>query len=192
MKRILSNLNSIAAVLLAGVLVLMIGFVALRNPIRFDLSERTYYQLSEKTLNLLDALDQAVNITVFFQQEHDLYFDIENLLEEYQYHNRSIRIDWVDPARDPARMEKLVNQYGLTEAQVVVFDIGGKSKIVRLADLAEVQVLEGRQEPVMTGFKGEQAFSSAIQGLLQGETPVVYFLVGHGENRITDFDPLSG
>lgn len=192
MKRILSNLNSLAVVILAGVLVVMIGFVALRNPLRFDLSERTYYQLSEKTLNLLDALDQAVNVTVFFQEENDLYFDIENLLEEYQYHNRTISVEWVDPSRDPARMEKLANQYGLTEAQVVVFDIGGKSKVVRQIDLADVQVVAGRQEPVMTTFKGEQAFSSAIQGLLQGETPVVYFLIGHGEHRITDFDPLSG
>jgi ABC-type uncharacterized transport system involved in gliding motility auxiliary subunit len=192
MKQILSNLNSFAAVVLAGVLVMMIGYVALRNPIRFDLSERSYYQLSEKTLNLLEALEQEVNVTVFFQEEHDLYFDIENLLEEYQYHNRNIRVEWVDPARDPARMEKLVNQYGLTEAQVVVFDIGGRSKIKRQGDLADIAVVEGRKEPVMTAFKGEQAFSSAIQELLQDETPVVYFLVGHGEKRVTDFDPLSG
>jgi ABC-type uncharacterized transport system involved in gliding motility auxiliary subunit len=89
-------------------------------------------------------------------------------------------------------MEKLVNQYGLTEDEVVVFDIAGKSKIVRQGDLADVEVVEGRQKPVMTAFKGEQAFSSAIQGLLQDEIPVVYFLVGHGEKRVTDFDPLSG
>jgi len=193
MKRILTNLNSFAAVVLAAVLVVMIGYVALRNPIRFDLSARNYYQLSEKTLNLLDTLDQEVKVTVFFQEDNDLYFDIENLLEEYQYHNRNIHVEWVDPARDPARTEKLANQYGVTESRVVVFDIGGKSRIKRLGDLADMQVVEGRKtDPVMTAFKGEQAFSSAIQGLLQGETPVVYFLIGHGEHRITDFDLQSG
>ena len=192
MKRILSNLNSIAAVLLAFVLVLMIGFVAMRNPIRINLSDRTFYQLSEKTLNLLDDLENQVHITVFFQEEHKLYQDIENLLEEYQYHSRNISVEWVDPARDLARMEKLVNKYGLTEAQVVVFDIGGKFSVKKQADIAKLALIKGMKEPTITAFRGEQAFSSAIYGLMQGETPTVYFLVGHGERRATDFDQREG
>ena len=192
MKRFLINLNSIAAVLLAFVLVQMIGFIGARYPIRTNLSGQTYYELSEKTLSLLDELDQDVHVTVFFQEEHKLYFDIENLLEEYQYYSRNIHVEWVDPMRDLARTEKLANQYGLTEAQVVVFDIGERSKVVRQSDLAELTRERGRREPVISAFKGEQAFSSAIYGLMQGDTPTVYFLVGHGEKRITEFDPLSG
>ncbi|MEE9369206.1 MAG: GldG family protein [Pontiella sp.] len=192
MKRILTNLNSIAGVLLALVLVLMIGFVSMRNPIRINLSERSYYQLSEKTLNLLGELEHQVDVTVFFQEEHKLYQDIENLMEEYQYHSRNIHVEWIDPTRDRARTEKLANQYGLTEAQVVVFDIGGRSKVVRQADVAELKMEKRATVPTITAFKGEQAFSSAIHSLIQGETPVVYFLVGHGERRITDFDQMSG
>ena len=52
MKRVLSKLNSVVAVFLAFVLSLMIGYVALRNPVRMDLSKRHYYELSEKTLQL--------------------------------------------------------------------------------------------------------------------------------------------
>jgi len=192
MKRLLANLNAFAAVVLALVLIEMIGFVALRNPVRVNLSGRTFYELSEKTLKLLDELDQQVEITVFFQEEHQLYQDIENLLEEYQYHSRNIRVEWVDPARDPARTEQLATKYGLTEAQVVVFDIGDRSKVVKQADLADYKTEQGRKEPVLSTFKGEQAFSSAIYGLLQGETPTVYFLVGHGEHRISDFDQMTG
>ncbi len=192
MKRILSNLNVLAAIGLSLVLLLMVNYLALQNPVRMNWSGRTYYELSERTLNLLDELEQQVNVTVFFQEEHKLYYDIENLLEEYQYHSRNIHIEWVDPARDLARTEKLASKYGLTEAQVVVFDMGGKSKTVRQADLADFQMVDGRKEPVMTAFKGEQAFSSAIQELIQDETPVVYFLAGHGERRITDFDQLTG
>lgn len=192
MKRFLINLNSIAAVVLAFVLVQMIGFVAARNPVRTNLSGRTYYELSDKTLSLLDELEREVTVTVFFQEEHALYLDIENLLEEYQYHSRNIRVEWVDPARDLARTEKLANQYGLTEAQVVVFDIGDRSKVVKQADLAELTMEKGRKEATISAFKGEQAFSSAIYGLMQGEIPTVYFLVGHGEQRISDFDQISG
>ncbi len=91
-----------------------------------------------------------------------------------------------------ALTEKLAKKYGLTEAQVVVFDLGGKSKVVAEADLAGYQMVKGRRKPVMSAFKGEQAFSSAIQGLVQGETPAVYFLVGHGERRVSNFDQITG
>ncbi|MCF7818641.1 MAG: GldG family protein [Kiritimatiellales bacterium] len=192
MKRILSNLNMLAAVLLAFVLVLMANFISLNNPVRLDWSGRQYYALSEKTVNLLEGLDQRVNVVVFFQEEHPLYHEIENLLEEYQYHSRNIHVEWVDPARDRARTEQLANQYGLTEAQVVVFDMDGKSKVVRQADIVDSKMVKGRKEPVISAFKGEQAFSSAIQGLMQGKPPVVYFLVGHGEKRVTEFDQISG
>lgn len=191
-KGLFSGLNLGAMLVLAFVLVGMINYIALRNPLRQDWSGRQYYSLSEKTKSLLDEVDQRVDVIVFFQQEHGLYDDIENLLEEYMYASKFIHVEWVDPARDLARTEKLAAKYDLTEAQVVVFDIGGRSKHVRQTEIAEYKLVEGRKEPVISGFKGEQAFSSAIQGLAQGEKPTVYFLEGHSERQISNFDPRTG
>jgi ABC-type uncharacterized transport system involved in gliding motility auxiliary subunit len=192
MKRILSNLNAAVALLLAFVLVQMVNFIALSNALRWDWSGRQYYALSEKTVNLLEDLENRVDITVLFQEEHALYADIENLLEEYEYESRNIHVEWVDPARDMAHTEQLAEKYGLTEAQVVVFDINGKSKVVRSADLADYRMEQGRREPVLSAFKGEQAFSSAILELMQGKTPVVYFLAGHAERQVDDYDQITG
>ncbi len=192
MKRILSNLNKVVSLVLALVVVLLVNWIVLTNPVRIDLSGRQYYSLSDKTTSLLKGLEHRVDVIVFFQEEHKLYHDIENLLEEYQYHSRNIHVEWVDPARDLARTEKLSKQYGLTEAEVVVFDVDGKSKIVKQNDLADIMMVKGRRDPILSAFKGEQAFSSAIQGLIQGKTPKVYFLVGHGEKRVTEFDQVSG
>ena len=192
MKRLLSNLNRTFTLALALIVVLLLNLTALNNPLRVDLSGRKYYELSEKTKNLLKELEYQVNVTVFFQEKHTLYHDIENLLEEYQYQSRNIKVEWVDPERDLARTEKLTAKYGLTEAQVVVFDIDGKTKVVTQADLADMKMVQNRKFPVISSFKAEQAFSSAIQGLVQGETPMIYFLVGHGEKRVTEFDQVSG
>ena len=85
MKRILSNLNLALGVLLAFVLVQLVNFIALNNAQRWDWSGRQYYALSEKSANLLAELEQRVEVKVVFQEEHTLYTDIENLLEEYQY-----------------------------------------------------------------------------------------------------------
>jgi len=192
MKQFLSNLNRVISLMLALFVVLLINLISLTNPLRTDLSGRKYYALSDKTTNLLEGLDKQVNVTVLFQEEHKLYREIENLLEEYQYHSRNIHVEWVDPVRDQARTKKLAEKYGLTVAQVVVFDIDGKKKVVTQADLADFQEVRGRKEPVISAFKGEQAFSSAIQGLIQGKKPMVYFLVGHGEHRVTNFDQTRG
>ncbi len=192
MKKNRSKLKSIVAVFLAFIVALMVGYLALRNPVRVDVSDSKYYQLSEKTIQLLDGLDHDVQVTVFFQEEDKLYDDIENLIEEYQYHCPGIDVEWVDPLRDPSRAKRLGNTYGITPSQVIVFDINGRTKKLYLSDLVDLRMEQGRKEPVMTAFKGEQAISSAIQALVEGETPVVYFLVGHGEHRVTDFDQMVG
>jgi len=193
-RKIFSGLNLGAMLVLALILVGMVNYIALRNPIRRDWSGRQFYALSEKTKSLLDKLDQRVDVVVFFQQEHALHDDIENLLEEYMYASPYIHVEWVDPVRDIARAEKLALKYDLEEkeAEMVVFDIGGRTKFVRQQDIAEYKLVKGRREPVLSGFKGEQAFSSAIQGLIQGKKPKVYFLTGHGERQITDFDQRKG
>lgn len=195
MKRVVSNLNTILVVFLALIVVHMVLFIALRNPIRASWSGRSYYKLSEKSLSLLEKLDERVKVTVFFSDDHKFIQDrdLENLLEEYEYHSDGlIQTEWVDPAKDRARTEMLKNKYGLTEPRVVVFDLGGKTQVVGLSDLADEAMVDGRREPVITHFKGEQAFSSALQGLMQDDVPVAYFLVGHGERRITDFDQVIG
>jgi ABC-type uncharacterized transport system involved in gliding motility auxiliary subunit len=73
---------------------------------------------------------------------------------------------------------------------VVVFDHEGRSKYVRADEIADIDASSGIDR--IRKFKGEQAFSSAIQGVVQEAVPAVYFLTGHGERDITDFDRRTG
>jgi ABC-type uncharacterized transport system involved in gliding motility auxiliary subunit len=80
------------------------------------------------------------------------------------------------------------------QLNVVVFECEGRTKFVTADDLADMDysgVMRG-EAPQQTTFKGEQAFSSAIQSITQSRPPVVYFLRGHGERDINDRDPYSG
>ncbi|MBN2162174.1 MAG: GldG family protein [Pontiellaceae bacterium] len=192
MKRYVTSMKAIIAVFLALILSLLVGVAALRNPYRIDLSTRNFYRLSNRTIQLLEQLDRDVRITVFFQEEDFLFDDIDNLLEEYEYRSRYIEVDWVDPMRDVAETEKLASKFGVKPSQLVVVEMDGRSQVLHMSDLAVMQSVPGRDEPIMTAFKGEQAFSSAIQKLSEGKTPVVYFLLGHGEHRLGDFDPQVG
>jgi len=182
--------NSAMALLLAAVITLMVNYLSFRHYYRGDWSSAQLYTLSAKTTGLLDNLDKPVDITVFFQPGNVLYDDISNLLREYQFHSDKLNIRWVDPDRDIAQTEELAVKYQVTEPNVVVFDCEGRNKYVRADEIADIDASSGIER--ITAFKGEQAFSSAILGVVQEVVPVVYFLTGHGERDITDFDRRTG
>ena len=193
-RRIAAGLNTGVALLLAAVLLLMVNYLASRHYRRWDWSRGGFYRLSEKTLNLLSSLTNDVSVVVFFQPNQDVYDDARNLLKEYEYVSRRIRVEWVDPDRDIARTEELARRYTVSEANVVVFDSAGRTKYVSGDDVMEMDYrpLQFGRPPEVLAFRGEQAFSSAIQSITQEKPPVVYFLQGHGERDIDDFNQNTG
>ncbi|MCO5045876.1 MAG: GldG family protein [Verrucomicrobia bacterium] len=193
-RRVAFGLNTGAALLLALALVVMFNYVSTRHYWRRDLSRSQFYSLSDKTQNLLHSITSQVDVVVFFQADHPAYEDVVNLLKEYQSANPNIHIERVDPNRDIARAEALVRQYELTQLNLVVFALEGRTKFVQADDLTEIDysaaAFGGSAQP--TAFRGEQIFSSAIQDLAQAKQPVVYFIRGHGERDINDRDPYTG
>lgn len=188
------GLNAGAAILLATLLAVMVNYLAQRNYVRADWSRSQFYRLSDKTLNLLQSVSNRVDITVFFQPDHPFYEDVVNLLQEYTYACPRLRVEKVDPNRNLARAEELARRYQVTELNVVVWDSLGRTKVVRADDLVDMDytgVARG-EPPQASAFKGEQVFSSALQGITQDRPPVVYFLRGHGERDINDRDPYAG
>jgi len=141
---------------------------------RTDWSAKQFYSLSSKTTGLLDTLEKPVEVTVFFQPGNVLYEDIHNLLREYQFHTDQLNIQWVDPDRDIAQTEELAVKYQVSEPNVVVFSYDGRNMYKRADEIARIDASRG--EPKIVAFKGEQAFSSAIQEVVQKTVPVVYFL----------------
>ena len=184
------GLNTGTALLLAGAIGLMVNYLSCRHYTRADLSRTQRYALSDKTISLLESLDQPVNITVFFQSDNVLYNDIHELLREYEFHCKNLNIQWVDPLRDPSRVEEIAEKYKITELNVVVFETAGRTDYVRQNDIALIDESSGVQRII--SFRGEQMFSSAIQEVTQNQTPVAYFLTGHGERDLDSFDPRSG
>jgi ABC-type uncharacterized transport system involved in gliding motility auxiliary subunit len=184
------GLNTGTALLLAGAIVLMLNYLSYRHYTRIDWSRTQRYALSPKTVSLLRSLQKPVSVTVFFQPGNVLYEDIHNLLREYQFHSDQLIIQWVDPDRDLALTEEMAVKYQVTEPNVVVFECEGRSEYERTDEIAQIDASSGVER--IQVFRGEQSFSSAIQGVVQQTSPVVYFLTGHGERDINSFDPRSG
>ena len=186
-QRLAISLNTVAALALAAVLLLMVNYLSARHYRRWDWSRAPLYRLSDKTLALLAAMTNQADVVVFLPPGQALYDDVDRLLREYEAASSKLRVERVDPDRDLARTEELKRVYEMTEPNLVVFDVEGRRKYVRAEDLADYDYdpLQYGEEPVRTSFKAEQMFSSALHDLIQGRRPVVYFVAGHGERDVT-------
>jgi ABC-type uncharacterized transport system involved in gliding motility auxiliary subunit len=193
-RKVAFGLNSLVGLLLLAVLLLMANYLSFRHYRRFDWSQAQYYQLSDKTHSLLNHLSEPVSVIVFFQPGQAVYEHVQNLLKEYQAVTDKIQVEWVDPDRDLARTEELAGKYEVDRANVVVFESQGRSKFVGADDIVEYdyQAVAYGQLPEEVAFRGEQAFSSAIQSVTEAEKPRIYFLQGHGEAEIQNYDEREG
>ncbi len=162
---------------------------------RTNLSPIDYVKLSELSINVVRDLPGPVTLTAFIAPQGDplaplVQSDLLDLLDQYRYNsNGRIEVRRIDPFINFDDARGIVETFKLaTNENVVIVEYAERSKVLRLADLAEVDA-SGEMfgsPPRLVAFKGEREITSAIQQLVRGETKKIYFTSGHGE-----FNPLA-
>jgi ABC-type uncharacterized transport system involved in gliding motility auxiliary subunit len=172
----------------------MLHYLAARHFVRKDVSRIAYYDLSEKTLQVLETVSSPVEVILLFQSGQMGYEYIENLLKEYEYRCPALRMRRVDPDRDPAVTRQILEKYPVTEANVIILTSGGGHRVLRRDELFDFDLSRTTDggRPVIARFRGEQMITSALHGILQGRRPVAYFLSGHGERSPESFESRTG
>ncbi|MCP5516369.1 MAG: Gldg family protein [Verrucomicrobiales bacterium] len=190
-RRFRIQLNVLGSILALLVIVALVNYLSARHYRRYQWAADERYALSAETRRVLEAITNEVRVTILFDRNHELFGPVSGLLREYAYACPSLAVEHLDYNRDPGRAELLTARYSLPgEADdLVVFDAGGRVKVVRSTELSDYDVaalLAGAEEVRRVTFKGEPLFTSALAGLLQERQPVACFLTGHGEH-----DPAS-
>ncbi|HEX4119251.1 MAG TPA: Gldg family protein [Verrucomicrobiae bacterium] len=191
------GLNTVLAVAAALGLVVMANYLAGGHFERYQWSRDAAFKLSEPTVRVLDNLTNDVNVTIFFQasgQNPEIYELTKALLAEYQHVNpRRIHVKNLDYTRLVGAAKELLatnSLVGLQEKDFVLFQCGGRSKIVFARDLADYDfsdLLAGRSQYVRrSAFRGEMYFTADIYAVSYPQTLKTYFLYGHGENNPGD------
>lgn len=197
--KLLTGTNVLLALVLAACFAVLVNYLVTLFPLHYDVSWRQYYSLSDKTRSLLATLDVPVRIFVFLQKGHAMHSDVHHLLDAYAYeagkHSRSdFRVEFVDPDRELVRTRELKQTYDLQDANVIVLDVKGRRQYLTANELSAYDRTFNGNEIIKrrTDFMGELVISSALQGLIQAGSPVIYFLGGHGERSIESFDEQGG
>jgi ABC-type uncharacterized transport system involved in gliding motility auxiliary subunit len=174
-----------AGVLLLAALLVIVNYFGWKYYKRFDWTSSQLYSLSDKTKNVLKGLNKDIDFIVFMspEQQRDLYQPTNELLQRYGSASRRVHVKFLDLEKHPMEAQALSQQYGVTTQGVVVAS-GKDKRVISSADLADIDSTSG--EPRITGYKGEQLFTSAILQLSEGRKPKILFTTGHGERSLDD------
>lgn len=160
-RSFLSGANAIFYILVVAAILVIVNLLAREHHRRFDTTEAGLYSLSGDTVAALAALRDDVQAKAFFFEDEQRR-RFENLLREYQYHTDHLKVDWIDPDRDPA----LVKAFDVKVAGTTVFVRGDRQS----------KITESTEEAVTRAL---------LEVTREGEAQAC-FVTGHGERGLTD------
>lgn len=189
--------NRSVQIVLGLCLIASLNYLAAKYFGRIDLTDSGTYTLAPESKAYIRELDEPVEIFVTIPNDPEveeltrIHRHLSKLFREYEATGMidgkaHIKIEYVDIYRQRKRANELATKYNLTQENIILVAMGDRTKEVRQGELYEV---EGEH---IIGFRGEKAITSAIIDVSSNDEDKIYFLVGHGEMRLDDVDPLRG
>jgi ABC-type uncharacterized transport system involved in gliding motility auxiliary subunit len=128
----------------------------------YDATANKRYSLSEQSAKIVKGLKQDATITYFNQSTR--FRDGKDLLEEYKNLSPKLKVEYVDPDKDPQR----AREAGVRNFGTAIIQVGAKKE----------------EAKSMT----EEGITGAFIRDLKSNTRTVCFLSGSGEHQIDDSD----
>src|SRR5690606_8767431 len=134
--------------------------------------------LHPRTRELLASIAEPVDALVIYAGEPGfevVYREVDRILHRMRDAQPLLRLDRVDPALEPQRVEALADAAALSAEVLrgraaVVFCQGGRQRVLELPDLAEFATDElgagGVARP-----RAEEAFAEAVRGVTAAPQP---------------------
>ena len=160
----------VTALLVTGIAVIANVIVVQRFDTSADWTSDKVYTLSDQTKNILHGLDREVHVIAFFSlnpTNNQVARDRQRaqiLLDMYQRETDKLTFELVDPFSGAMQSQ----EYGIQFDGTTVFESGGVREQITTVD--------------------EQKFTSAILKVVRDEVVKIYFLTGHEEQTIDDFN----
>jgi len=146
-----------------GILI-FVALIGQRHPLRLDLTESKRYSISEQSQQIVKSLKDDIKIKAFYQESDPNREQTHDLLKTYAYHSDKLKYQFIDPDLEPS----LAKHYEIRSYGTLVLEGFGKTQSITSAD--------------------EESITNAILKLTQDKQRMVYFLTGHGDREISNFD----
>ena len=175
-----------SAMLIAGFIIAMVvlnliaGMLVDKFSLKIDLTKEKIYEVSDTTKTLLKALDKDINIIMFAEGGIPTP-TIKEILDRFARENPKIKLQVIDPVKNPMYSQKYTSVSKKIENSSVVFESGKNFKIVSPGDLTADNYFTKNKDLLVA----ESKFTSAIMAVTRAKSAVVGFTEGHGETTQT-------
>lgn len=159
MKTVIKSFVKIIAVL---IVLTLINFLAIRHPIRIDLTENQIFTLTPQSQEIAENLTKPLKVWIF---NSTIDPETQTLLKNYQRHSKNFTYQLVDPNTKT----NLTPQFKVKSVGETYLEYEGKK-----------QRLNTSITPLGTNIS-ETKLANAIAKIQQNKTFHIYFLQGHGE-----------
>jgi gliding motility-associatede transport system auxiliary component len=160
-RRLMLGGGAVLGTLLILAIVVLVQYVALKHPMRWDLTSIGRYTLSPQSTGVLESYKEKkvpIEVLAFYESKDMGAKDMaKDLLNQYRDVDANFTFRFIDPDRERA----LAVQYGVENYPTLVIKAGSK------------------QEPVTTA--DEETITNALVKLSRDDVKKVYLLKGHGE-----------
>jgi gliding-associated putative ABC transporter substrate-binding component GldG len=186
LKKVRYGTNYIILIVILAAILGVINLLSYRHFLRADLTENKQYTISASTKKVLAALDDIVNIKVYFSKRLPPYLttltdQVTDLLDEYRtYAKGNLNIEFIDPAEDPT-MEQKLRFMGIPQVRLNVIE---RDQAQFTNVYLGMAILYGDNKEVIPAITDTSNFeydlTSKILRVTSGEIKTIGFLGGQG------------
>lgn len=160
--------DALLATLSLVVILGLLNGMAVKYPMRWDLTETRLFTLAPQTQKLVEGLNQPLKVWIFEPAPNEI--DRE-LLNNYRRLSRQFSYEYIDPQIEIATADR----FDVQTIGEVYLEYDGKDQLIQT--LREGEILS------------EVQLTNGVEKILRDRQPEVYFLQGHGE---LPFEPIEG
>jgi hypothetical protein len=176
------RLDHLLSVGLAGALAALLGVLAARHPVQWDLHAWQRLRLSPPTLAVLGRLSGPLHLIAVCPSRAAGSREAARLLNRFREASPNVAVEYVDPERDLVRTKELALRYQLARGDGIIVDGGSRFDFVELPR----EGFEPGARPGETPLAGEERVAEAVRRVVDPDPPVVGFVRGHGERDVDD------
>lgn len=158
--------NALVYTLLTLGVIVIVNYLAVQRPVRWDLTEQGVFSLAPQSRQLVGNLDEDVVARAFYREGEE--GSVRDLLDSYAAESDRFTYEMVDPDKRPEVAEQYeISQYGTLHLQV------------------------GEEGTRLTEVN-EQSITNALIRMGSAQRRLAYFVTGHGELELEDSDVENG
>lgn len=151
-----------------------------------DLTSNKMFEMQKETINYIEGIKDEVNIYVLmseseFKSNGDYFLQSNNLLKQFEQHNKKIKLSYVDLISNPNFTSKYEKVDWTSSDNMILVESGSDYRAIPTSEMFVLGVDYNTYSQFIENSNVEQAVTTAILNVVNKEKVKYAFISGLGE-----------